>query len=69
VASDQLAAATLTPATAGALIGNFPGIRNEVTAAMEDILINGTDPAEAFGVANDNANTLLEEYNLLNAPM
>jgi len=35
---------------------------------MEDILINGTDPAEAFGVANENANTLLEEYNLLNAP-
>ena len=69
VASDQLAAAELTPATAGALIGNFPAIRDEVTAAMEDILINGTDSMEAFGKAQDNANMLLEEYNLLNAPM
>jgi len=68
VASDQLAAARLTSATSGALIGNFPAIRNEVTAAMEDILINGTDPMEAFSVAQENANQLLAEYNLLNAP-
>ncbi len=68
VASDQLAAAKATPATAGALIGAFPAIRNEMTAAMEDILINGTDPLVAFTKANENANTLLAEYNLLNAP-
>ena len=48
VASDQLAAAELTPATAGALIGNFPAIRDEVTAAMEDILINGTELDGSF---------------------
>ena len=68
VASEQLAAAQLTPATAGALIGAFPAIRNEVTGAMEDILINNTDPLEAFTKAQTNANRLLEEYNLLNAP-
>lgn len=67
VASDQLAAAKPSSATAGALIGNFPAIRNEITAAIEDILVNGTDVAEALAMAEENANELLEEYNLLNA--
>ncbi len=68
VASDQLAAATPTTATAGALIGAFPAIRDQITGAMEDILINGTDPLEAFSAAEEAANVLLEEYNLLSAP-
>jgi len=68
VASDQLAAAKPTTATAGALIGAFPAIRDEMTVGMEDILINNSDPLEVFTRANENANALLEEYNLLNAP-
>lgn len=67
VASDQLAAATPSSATAGAIVGAFPAIRNEVTAAIEDILVNGTDVTEALTGAQDRANTILEEYNLLNA--
>jgi sn-glycerol 3-phosphate transport system substrate-binding protein len=68
VASDQLAASQATTATAGAIVGAFPAIRNEVTAAIEDVLVNGTDVTEALTKAQDNANALLEEYNLLNAP-
>lgn len=67
VASDQLAAATPSSATAGALVGNFPAIRDAVTGAIEDILVNGTDVTEALTDAQNTANTLLEEYNLLNA--
>lgn len=49
----------------GALIGNFVAIRDVYTAAMEEILINGTDVAETLAEANDDANELLMEYNLL----
>jgi sn-glycerol 3-phosphate transport system substrate-binding protein len=68
VASDQLAASEATSATAGAIVGAFPAIRNEITGAIEDILVNGTDVTEAMTKAQDNANALLEEYNLLSAP-
>jgi sn-glycerol 3-phosphate transport system substrate-binding protein len=68
VASEQLANSEQTSATAGALVGAFPGIRNAVTTAIEDILVNGTDVTEALTAAQDEANTLLEEYNLLSAP-
>ena len=37
VASDQLAAAQNTPASLGALLGNFVGIRDIITIAIEDI--------------------------------
>jgi hypothetical protein len=35
--------------------------------AMEEILLNGTDVEETLNAANDDANLLLEEYNLLYA--
>jgi len=65
VASAQLAAAQPMSATAGAIVGSFPSIRNEVTAAIEDILVNGTDVATALDGAQTRSNALLEEYNLL----
>lgn len=68
VASEQLAAAQPGPATAGALIGGFVAIRDTVTAAIEDVLVNGTDVTEALTAAEVDANTILEEYNLLYAP-
>jgi sn-glycerol 3-phosphate transport system substrate-binding protein len=67
VAGDQLAAATPSSATAGAIVGGLPAIRNEVTGAIEDILVNGTDVTAGLTVAQENANRIVEEYNLLNA--
>ena len=65
VASEQLAAAPDTSATAGALFGNFVSIRNVITEAIEDIIVNDLDVAERMGQANDDAQQLLEEYNLI----
>ena len=53
--------------TTGALIGNFVAIRDVYTAAMEEILLNDSDVADVLEEANEDANTLLEEYNLLYA--
>jgi sn-glycerol 3-phosphate transport system substrate-binding protein len=65
VANDQLAAAPATPATAGALMGNFVNIRNVVTAAIEDILVNDLDPTTRMQDAQAEAQQLLDEYNEL----
>ena len=65
VASDQLADAADTPASLGALIGNFVGIRDVITGAIEDILVNDVDVAERLAQANDEANRSLTEYELL----
>lgn len=65
VASDQLAAAPTMPATAGALLGNFVSIRNVLTEAAEDILVNDLDPAERMATAQEDAQQLLDEYNEL----
>jgi sn-glycerol 3-phosphate transport system substrate-binding protein len=51
--------------TTGALIGNFVAIRDVFTSAMEEILLNDVDVEETMNAANDEANALLEEYNLL----
>jgi sn-glycerol 3-phosphate transport system substrate-binding protein len=65
VASDQLAAAENTPASLGALLGNFVGIRDVITGAIEDILVNDVDVAERLSQANEEANRSLTEYELL----
>ena len=65
VASDQLAAAENTPASLGALLGNFVAIRDVVTLAIEDILVNDLDVAERLALANEEANKLLTEYEAL----
>jgi sn-glycerol 3-phosphate transport system substrate-binding protein len=62
VASDQLAAAQNTPASLGALIGNFVAIRDVITLAIEDILVNDLDVATRLADANVEANKLLTEY-------
>ncbi len=66
VASDQLAAAQNTPASLGALLGNFVGIRDIITLAIEDILVNDLDVATRMARANEEANKSLTEYELLN---
>lgn len=65
VASDQLARSELTSATSGAIVGAFPQIRNFVTQAIENVLVNGADVTEALTEAQDLANEALGEYNLL----
>ncbi len=65
VASDQLDAAANTPASTGALLGNFVAIRDVVTAAIEDILVNDADVATRMQSAQDEAQSLLDDYNEL----
>lgn len=65
VASDQLAAAKNTPASLGALLGNFVGIRDIITLAIEDILVNDLDVATRMAQANEEANKSLSEYEAL----
>lgn len=67
VASDQLNAAKDTPATRGAILGNFVSIRDVITIAIEDILTNDLDVATRMKDANVEANKLLQEYEALNA--
>jgi sn-glycerol 3-phosphate transport system substrate-binding protein len=65
IASRQLAIAAENDANPGALVGNFVAIRDVITAAIEDIFVNDLDVAERLAEANEEANQLLEEYNLL----
>ena len=65
VASEQLAAAAENDTNPGVIVGNFVAIRDVITGTIEDILVNDTDVAEALEAANEEANLLLEEYNIL----
>ncbi|WP_052668880.1 extracellular solute-binding protein [Nitriliruptor alkaliphilus] len=65
VAGEQLDAAPDSPATAGVLMGNFVAIRDAITGAIEDVLVNDLDPAERMGQADGEAQRLLEDYNQL----
>ncbi len=65
VSADQLAAAQNTPASLGALIGDFVSIRDIITAAIEDILVNDLDVATRMAQANIEANKTLAEYEAL----
>lgn len=65
VASDQLDAAADTPASTGALLGNFVSIRDVMTAAIEDILVNNVDVTERMNSAQEEAQSLLDDYNEL----
>ena len=65
VASEQLNAAAATPAATGALLGNFVAIRDVMTAAIEDILVNDVDVTTRMGSAQDEAQKLLDDYNEL----
>jgi sn-glycerol 3-phosphate transport system substrate-binding protein len=62
VANDQLSAAPATSATAGALLGNFGRVRNVVTEAAEDILVNDRDVAARLAEAQVAAQQLIDEF-------
>jgi sn-glycerol 3-phosphate transport system substrate-binding protein len=65
VANEQLALADGSPASAGALVGSFVSIREQVTAAVEAVLVADADPAERLAEAETEAQRLLDDYNLL----
>jgi len=62
VANDQLSAAPSTSATAGALLGNFGRVRDVVTEAAEDILVNDRDVAARLADAQVAAQQLIDEF-------
>lgn len=64
-ASDQLGESQLNLATAGAVFGTFVETRNLITQGIEDVMLLGADPMERMTQAQQEANVLLEEYNLL----
>jgi sn-glycerol 3-phosphate transport system substrate-binding protein len=68
VAGAQLAGSEATTATAGAIVGAFPAIRDHVTTAIEQVLVNDRDVTEALTEAKELADETLEEYNLLFVP-
>jgi len=63
VAVDQLDATSGSPASRGALLGNFAGIQEIMTRAMHDVLVGGADPLARFTRATVRAQQLLNEYN------
>ncbi|MER5994088.1 extracellular solute-binding protein [Streptomyces viridosporus] len=63
VALDQLAAGDRSVAARGALLGDFVGVQDAMTAAMHDVLTAGADPAERFARAASDAGRLLDDYN------
>jgi sn-glycerol 3-phosphate transport system substrate-binding protein len=65
IAGEQLDAAPATPATAGVLMGNFVAIRDVITGAIEDVLVNDLDPAERMAQADEEAQRLLDDYTAL----
>jgi len=64
-AVEQIRQTTVTPATRGALLGTFPQTRNIVTRVMEELMLQGGDPAAAMKAAKAEADKLLKEYNAL----
>ncbi|MBC7871627.1 MAG: extracellular solute-binding protein [Chitinophagaceae bacterium] len=66
VAAAQLAQSQVTPATSGALLGPFNAIRDIVTRAIDTVLLTDEDPQAVLDAAAEEANALIEEYNLLN---
>jgi sn-glycerol 3-phosphate transport system substrate-binding protein len=62
VATNQLRAAANTPASLGALLGDFPGIQHVMDRAMIDVLVSGADPVARFTQATTEAQTLLDDY-------
>ncbi|MEV5017670.1 extracellular solute-binding protein [Streptomyces sp. NPDC053780] len=61
-AIDQLRTSPDSPATRGAVLGNFLPVQGAGTQAMHDVLVGGEDLTARFSRANDQARQLLDEY-------
>ncbi len=62
-AVDQLAASPVTTATAGPLIGAYQQVREAVTSAIEQMILQGKEPAAALSDAASESNKAMEAYN------
>ncbi len=62
-ALEQLDASDDSYASRGALLGDFAGLHDVVTQAMDDVLLCGVDPAQRFAEASAQAQQQLDEYN------
>ncbi|MBI1259721.1 MAG: extracellular solute-binding protein [Chloroflexi bacterium] len=67
-ASTQLNNSQITYATRGALLGTYVETRPIINQALEDLMINGGDPAEYLTNTKVQLDQMLQEYNDLNAP-
>jgi sn-glycerol 3-phosphate transport system substrate-binding protein len=63
VAYDQLATGVNNVATAGAVIGDYLGVRDAVRNAEESMFTSGTKPSAALSAAAKNSDTVISAYN------
>lgn len=62
-AVDQLVESETTLATVGSVIGDYQGVRNAVTKALEGMLAGDLTPEEALAQAQEEADAAIQEYN------
>ncbi|WP_376723453.1 ABC transporter substrate-binding protein [Nocardiopsis alba] len=62
VGTDQLAESDGSPASLGAVVGDFYGLEEQMTQAMHDVLSEGADPSERFAEATEAAQELHDTY-------
>jgi ABC-type glycerol-3-phosphate transport system substrate-binding protein len=63
VAYDQLLSGRDTIASAGSVIGNNKGARDEVRDAVNSMFLDGTSPKDALKAAVDGATAAIDDYN------
>jgi sn-glycerol 3-phosphate transport system substrate-binding protein len=63
VAVDQLAESPVTTATAGPLMGAYSQVQEIVTSAIEAMILQGKDPADALADAAAEATDAIQKYN------
>ncbi len=63
VAYDQLLTGADNVATAGPVIGDYKGVRDTLTDALEAFLVEGSSPADALAAAKRAADEKIEAYN------
>lgn len=62
VAYDQLVAGETNPATAGPVLGPMRQVRGTTAAALQAVLSNGADPAQALADAAEDSDALIADY-------
>jgi sn-glycerol 3-phosphate transport system substrate-binding protein len=58
----QVRSSDCSPAALGAVLGDFAGIQDAMTAAIEDVLLDGVEPGTRFAAAEAEAQRLLDAY-------
>lgn len=63
IALDQLRLGNGRPGSTSAVLGDFDGIQQQFTQAMDDVLLRGADPVVRFRQATADAQRKLDTYN------